>query len=172
MARSIPLITRQSLEDYCSAEALAFFVEIGHEDVDESVRLVTDAVDYVMDGETWHKSWFEITLLTDTDKPPETKFSFPNVDRSKTMQMEGLNGPVTVNFWVISTAYFDRTADPRTVLAGETVVAAYQALHINLVNVRVTGASVQGTLRGLDIRSEIWPGLWVTQALFPGVYLQ
>ncbi|MCI5075545.1 hypothetical protein [Oricola sp.] len=172
MARSIPLVTRQSLEDYCADNALAFFVELTHEDVAQAVRLVTDGVDYVWDGETWHKSWFEIALLTDSERPPETRFSFPNVDRSKTMQLEHLKGAVQVSFWVISSGYFDLTANPRTVLEGETVETAYQALYLDLIDVEVGPADVSGMLRGLDVRSEIWPALWVTEALFPGVYLE
>lgn len=170
MARTIPAVTRATLENPNSEDALLFFATITHPKMTETIRLVTDGVDYVRDGNTWYRSDFAIIPLTDTDRPPRLKFSFPNVDREGVVQLRKIDGPATIKLEIISTVYFNLNVDPRTVKSGETVVATWEADQLYFVDVEINGLTVSGTLFRFDPSIEIWPNMLATKDLLPGLY--
>ncbi|MEL6920967.1 MAG: hypothetical protein AAFO77_08055, partial [Pseudomonadota bacterium] len=160
MARTMPLVTRRDLEEIAANEACVWFVTIRHPNVVGEVRLVTDNCDYQIGDALYHQAWFEIALLTDTDQPPRTQFSFPNTDRSQTLQLEAMTTPARVDMILHTTAWFDLTSEPRALKTGTTeadLVPIYAARYLSLRAVNVTPGSVSVvpvfSARGSDVRS-------------------
>jgi len=169
--RVVPIVTRESLERSSSGDAMLIFVAVTHPDLPDVIRLVTDGADY-MRAALWHKSWFELDLLADDERPPVARFRFPNVDRAAITMLARVSNPARVSFEVISSAWFDITAEPRTVKPGLTVEPAYEARHLYLTDISADQVQVEGTLRSWDYRQEAWPGLRATESLLPGVYVR
>lgn len=172
MARVIPVIARQALEQSSSKDAVLVFVTITHPEMVDIIRLVIDGVDYLIDDVTWHRSFFELDLLTDEDTPPQARFRFPNVNRVAINMLSRVATPARVQFDLISSAYFDLTADPRTVLPGMTPELIYSAKALFLVDITADEVQVEGTLRSWDIRVESWPDKRATEALTPGAFMR
>ena len=120
MSRTIPILTRRDLEQPSSGVAEIFFVTVTHPETSDVIRLVVDGVDYVLNGDTFHRSAFELDLLQDSDRPPSAPFRFPNVDRTAIAKLRLVNSPCRVMFEVYSSDYWDLSQDPRTVKAGLT----------------------------------------------------
>ena len=171
MPRELPILMRQKLEAESSDDAALFFVSIRHEALDGEIRLVTDGVDYDFEGETWHKSWFELTPPTDTEGPPTSKFVFPNVDRRATNLLERVTEPVVVRFRIFSASWFDLSVAPRAVRSGSTPTPALDVKHQYLIDIKADPLRVEGKLRAVDYRREAWPARRVTQEDFPGTFL-
>jgi hypothetical protein len=172
MARSIPIASRRQFEDVSSDDACLLFVKISHHDLVDPIRLVLDNADFVMDGETWNRSYFELELLTDDDKPPKAQFRFPNVDRQPINMLANVVDAPTVEFQLIPASYFDLTVEPRTVLPDVTVEPVYSAAALFLNDTSTTDVDVSGSLRGYDLRQESWPSLRATQDRLPGVFMR
>ncbi|PHP68177.1 hypothetical protein CSC94_05870 [Zhengella mangrovi] len=172
MTRSVPASTRLELEREASGEALLLFVDITHPELgNETIRLVSDGVDYELDGNLYTRGGFDLQLLTDSDQPPSAKFTFSNVDRSATNMLADVDGPAEVRMRAISTEYFNTREDPRVVLDGVTVVAAYDAQRLYLTDITMDDVACAGTLRGYDYRQESWPSKIATEALCPGLFV-
>lgn len=172
MARTVPVIAQRAHEKSSSPDADLVFVTITHPEMADTIRLVIDGADYVMDGATWSRSYFELDLVTDTEEPPRAQFSFPNVDRAAMNMLSRVNGPARVEFRIVSSAYFDLTVEPRTVKPGYTVENTYQAQCLDLRDVTADDATVSGTLASRDLRQEVYPNKRVTKALLPGAYMR
>jgi hypothetical protein len=178
MTRTIPILAREYLEQESSPQAFLIFVEITHPEIEDVFNLVVDGADYIWDNtvggtdptKDWMASYFTLELLTDTESPPEAKFSFPNVNREAISKLADVSTPARVSFYVVPTSYFDLTVDPRTVLPGFTVATVYAASALFLIGITANQISVDGTLRGWDYRQEQWPDKRSTKALTPGVY--
>jgi hypothetical protein len=172
MARTIPVASRQRMEDASDGDPTLLFVTIRHKTLIDPICLVLDGADYVIDGVTFHKSYFELELLTDDDKPPKATFTFPNVDRQPINLLANVVGPAMVDFKLIAASCFDLRVEPRMVKTGVTVDALYSASSLFLTDVQVDQVRVQGTLRGYDFRQEVWPSLRATQDRLPGVFMR
>lgn len=178
--RVIPVVSRRLLEQSSSSEPILVFVIITHPDISQPIRLVIDGDDYVINGDTFHKSYFELDLLTDGESPPQARFRFPNVDREAISRLRRVSSPCRVEFAILASSYFDLTASPRVVGDGLTVTweraptgsLMYRASSLWLTEVTADDVQVEGTLRSWDYRQESWPDKRVTQALLPGVYAQ
>lgn len=172
MRREIPIITLRALQQEASDDATILFVSIRHPALDGVIRLVGDGEDFVLDGQTFHKGGFELSLLTDEESPPTASFSFPNVKRDLMARMETVTDPAGIQFEAYSSAYFDTNKVPRTAKAGMVPQPFYQARHLWLTDVEVNAERVSGTLRSRDYRQETWPGRRATPELTPGVWPQ
>lgn len=172
MTRSVPATTRLELENEATGEALLLFVDITHPELGhETIRVVSDGVDYVLGGETYQAGGFEVETLTDSDQPPSARFFFANVDRSATNMLADVVGPAQVRVRIVSTEYFTKAGEPREPLAGVTVEPAYDAQHLYLTDITVDAVACSGTLRGYDYRQESWPARIATEALCPGLFV-
>lgn len=177
--RVIPIIAQRAAERSSSGNPVLIFVTVSHPTIETPIRLVVDGADYEVNGVTFHRSFFELDLLTDTESPPRARFRFPNVDREAITRLRMVSGPCRVEFALLPASYFDLTADPRVVKSGLTVTWArakdggsliYKASALFLTEVTANQAQVEGTLRSWDYRQEQWPGKRSNQALLPGVY--
>lgn len=172
MSRSVPASSREALEQESSGDVLLLFVEITHPELgEETIRIVSDGEDYVLDGKTYKAGGFTIDPLTDSDQPPSAKFSFSNVDRSATNMLADIIGPAEVRMRVISSEYFNTREVPRIVLDGVTVTPSYDAKRLFLTDITVDAVACNGTLRGYDYRQESWPSKIATESLCPGLFV-
>lgn len=172
MSRTIPIISRQAFEASSSDDAAICFVTITHPLAEAPILLVLDGADYLIDGVTWHRSEFELDLLTDDDRPPSAPFRFPNVDRRAINMLAGVTIAARVDIELVSSAYFDLTADPRVVKPGVTIEKIYRAPALRLTDITADEMMVEGTLLSWDYQQEEWPAAVVTEDLLPGVFAQ
>jgi hypothetical protein len=170
--RTIPVLNRKVLEQSSAGEAFLAFVTVSHPQMIEAIRLVLDGADYVIGSDTFHKSFFEIDLVSDDESPPKATFRFSNVDRVAITMLRSVASPPRVALDLISTAYFDLTVDPRTVKPATTVEYLYRARGLFLTGITADSIAVEGTLRGWDFRQESWPDKRVTQTLLPGAFVR
>lgn len=172
MSRVIPILSQKLMEASSSGDAILAFVTITHPNTPDIVRLVVDAADFMIAGQTFYASYFELNLLTDTEAPPSAEFSFPNVDRRAITLMRLVNSPPRVQFDLYSSEYFNLENDPRDVKDGLTLEPVYSAKSLYLTRMKATPSTVSGTLRSWDYRQETWPDKRVSQALLPGAYVR
>lgn len=170
--RSIPVISRRELEKNNTGEVFLVFVSITHPEITDEINLVVDGYDYIWNGKTWHKSYFELEILTDDDSPPQANFSFPNVKREAMARLSTVVQPCRVAFYIVASSYFDLSITdentPRPALV--TPQTAYKAERLFLTSIKADPIMVSGSLRSWDYRTEMWPNKRVTKALLPGVY--
>lgn len=171
MARVVPVISRAETERSSSGAAHLIFVAVSHPRMTDAIRLVVDGADYMIEGKRWHKSAFELDLLTDDETPPRAKFRFPNVDRRAIHMLERVAEPAHVEFRVVTSSYFDLTANPRTVRPGMIVQPMYTASHLLLTDITADAVMVSGTLRSWDYRREMWPNRLAVRSLLPGAFV-
>lgn len=147
------------------------FATVTHPDMTDVIRIVLDGADYVIDGNVYTRSSFEINMISDTDQPPVAQFRFPNVDRAAITMLQSVSRPARVAFDLVSSRYFDLTVEPRVLKPATTIEYLYRARSLFLVEIKADSMAVEGTLRGWDWRQEIWTSRRVTQAMLPGCYV-
>lgn len=174
MTRRIPIISRRELERGSTGEVMTFFVSITHPEMSDDINLVVEGYDYSWNNKTWHKSYFEMELLSDDDTPPKAQFSFPNVNRAAMARLSDVVQPCRIAFYVLPVSYFDLSITdpdtPRTVLPGVVVEPIYAASALFLTGIKADPIMVTGSIRSWDYRTEMWPNVRATKLLTPGVY--
>lgn len=160
------------LERATGGAHIPFFIDIDHESLEEPIGLVLDDADYLFEGRLWHKSRLDLAPVSDSDKPAEANFRFPNIDRRRTALLSTITGSLRVSFRLFSSSWFDTGKTPRVVRSGLTPVAAYEAYDLDLVDVTVTPSEVSGRLRGYDYRSEAVPARRAAYSDFPGAFYE
>ena len=170
--RVVPVLSRKLLQASSSEGAVLVFVTITHPLTLDVIRLVMSPVDHVLDGITFNKSWFNLNMLTDSERPPQAQFSFPNVDRQAMNLMRTIVGPPRVAFELYTSNFWEKTGDPRDEIDPLETAPLYTARSLYLTAVKITPAQVTGTLRSWDYSQERWPNKAVTKSLLPGVYVR
>ncbi len=166
--RTIPADVRREIDRESSPEQLLAFLTIEHPTLQDDIRAVSDPVDHVLGGQTFTRSGFKITVLSDDDRPPFTQLSIPNVDRKIGKALRNADIPPKLTLELIAGSEFDQTVDPRTELT--TAARTYSASELSLVNVDVDALTITGRLQIRDYSSEMWPGLMATEEFFPGLF--
>jgi len=169
MSRDIPDSIAADLRSQASPHALLGFLTITHRNLSAPIRVVSDAIDYVVDGETFIGCPFEFQLLTDDEQHPTTQLRVQNVDRRIGEAIRTVTDRAVVQLEARSTADFDLSVIPR-VEAGTGSSVLYGFRHFDLVDVTVTPIEVTGTLMLRDYTQEPYPGLRATQTRCPALY--
>lgn len=168
MPRTLSASFRQAVESRYSDAVDLVFLTISHPTLAEAIRVVSDTVDYVYDGETWTGFPFDLQLLSDDDQPPQAKLEIQNVDTLIGRTVRALSLPPRLKIELLSSADFDLNADPRTALGTPSV--EYTADALFLVDVTMDAMTVSGTIRGWDFLQRVWPGRRATQDRYPGLF--
>lgn len=168
MSRSIDATVKQSLEAPESADALLAFLTVTHLLLPEPIRVVSDVMDYVVDGKTFLGMPFDFGILTDGEGPPMTELRMQNVDARIGRALLGLTDRAMVSLELRSSADFDLSQDPRTALPGGSVVYAFSGF--DLIEVTGTVADISGRVMLRDYSQEPWPGLRCTQSRMPALF--
>lgn len=173
MTRFVPVDLQRLLEMSSSGVSIITFVTVTHPDMEKTVNLVIDDVDYLVGGETYHRAnGVKLKPVTDTDAAPRSTFAFPNVDFTSLIKLADIVDPARVSFFYASSTSFDRRKKPRELKSDKALEPFWRHQALYFTDVTVDEASVSGTLRGPDYSQEQWPTLIVTQELLPGVYAQ
>lgn len=167
-ARSIPAGVIREIEREHSSQNFLVFAEFYNDEIATPIRVVSDPVDHVYGGDTYTGFQFNITILSDTDRPPEAQVQIQNVDRVVGSALRDVTEPIRANLTVIAGTEFNQAVDPRTEIGTAAII--YQASELYLVDVEVTALTVTGILRLWDYTQEQWPSVMATQDRFPGLF--
>ena len=177
--RYTPLLNRETFELDASPHAVLAFITVTHPQMAETIRLVLDGVDYLVEGNLYKGTWLELGLLSDSDKPPQFTFRFPNVDRRSMNLLRSVISPPRLTLELTTSAYFDRSLDPRELRTDITTewsnnppngVLSYRARGLFITDTTSSSQEVEGTCRSWDYRQEEWPSLRAKESLLPGSY--
>ena len=166
--RTIPDGVRRELDREESAEQILAFLTIAHPTLLDDIRVVSDPVDHVLGGLTFTGFVFNITVLSDDDRPPFTQLTIQNSDRAIGNALRLIDSPPKLTLKLIAGSEFDQTVDPRTEIA--TAALTYSASELILINVEVDVLQITGRLQIRDYSSEMWPGTHAVQVNFPGLF--
>ena len=105
-------------------------LEITHPDVPDPIRVVNDAVDQVLGGNTYVGLRFQAKLADDAERPPRAELTMDNVGRPLTQWLEraggGAGAAVRVMEWLPGGAApeWEVTVELASVHVDQTVVRA------------------------------------------------
>lgn len=145
------------------------FVMIEHPRLPEPIRVVRDAAGlyYEWAGSTWVAMPFGMSIMSDGDGRPETILRIPNVTGKYREALVNQSEPPRVTAWLISSAYFDITVNPRTTIG--TPEIDWSHVPLEMVDVRVTPAEISGRVTMPNLSQEPVPSVRVTADRFPGI---
>lgn len=167
--RTIPTDVMAELERDSSPDALIWFLTISHPSLSESIRVVSDIFDYVLDGNTYIGFPFDAIPVTDDDQQPSAQLRVQNIDRRIGHALESLEGRAEIEAAAYSTADFNLNLDPREATGTPTVV--YRFANFALTDTEVNAADITGKISlATDYTQEPWPYIRATQARFRGLF--
>lgn len=168
MTRDISAAAANDLRAQGSPHALLGFLTLRHRNLSEPVRIVSDPVDFTVDGKTYLGCPFEFQPLTDEDSAPVTQVRLQNVDRRIGAAIRQVTDRATVTLEARSTADFDLSVIPRTEIGTSAVLYGFR--HFDLIDVTVTALDIVGTLALRNFAQEPWPGKRATQMRCPALF--
>jgi hypothetical protein len=167
MPRNVIASFRHDAEANFSDDVNLIFLVIEHSLID-TIFLVNDTVDYMLDSEQWIGFPFDIEILTDDETPPTARLSIQNVDPKIGDAIRGLITPPKVTILLYSSDDWDLSTNPREPLGSPTLV--YDSGGLFLINVSVDIMTVSGQLVGWDYQQRVWPSERATKDNFPGLF--
>lgn len=168
--RSVSTSLRTELDRQETGEALLVFMTITNPDVNDIIRVVSDSVDYIWNDQKYIGFWFDASLLSDDDNPPEAQIKVQNVDEKIGLALQAVTKPCRVQIDVVAASQFDQSVVPR-VAVEDPVIVEYSAKHLYLTNVDVNVMEVMGTLASWNYTQRSWPGIRATKTRCPALYI-
>ena len=168
--RSISAYYIRELLKQQSPEAWLFFLKITHPNMNEPICVVTDAADYEYNGDTYLGFEFEIAVLNDTARGPETRIRVQNVDQRIGNTIRRLIGSPRMSIQLIAASDFDQTVSPRIPITVPEPL--WEARNLRLVNVKGDAMELEGRIIYKDYSQEPWPSFRATQGICPGAWKQ
>ena len=168
MTRPSAVAVRAALEAPNSPDALLPFLTVTHPALVEPIRVVSDVMDYEVDGLLYRGLPFGITLLDDGEGISRTKLIIQNVDRRIGQALIGMTGRAVIAVDVRSSADFDLTQKPRVPIG--TTAAIYGWRHFTLAGVTATATEITGDVVFQDYNVEPWPSVRATEDRLPGLF--
>lgn len=168
MSRTIDPDVKAGLEAPESVDALLAFLVVTHPSLPDPIRVVSDVMDYVVDGQTYVGIPFSPGILSDGEGPPQTELRMQNVDARIGRALMSLNDRAKVTLTLRTSADFDLSQDPRTEIPGGSVI--YEFAQFDLVDVTGTASEISGRVMLRDYSQEPWPGQRCTQSRLPGLF--
>lgn len=151
-----------------SQELWLVFVTISHESLSPPIRVVCDSVDYEYGGELFTGFQFEVDLLTDNPRSPETKLRVQNVDQVIGNAVKDLINPPRVKIELIAGSDFDLTVTPRIPITIPEPV--WSADHLFLIDVKGDAFELEGRVVSYNYSQEPYPANRATQQRCPGLF--
>lgn len=166
MSRSDAIAQRMVLEAEQSPHALLAFLTITHPGLDQPIRVVSDVMDYQVDGLLWSGRPFGHRLLSDGEGTARTQLVIQNVDRRIGATLRRATDRAKLRLEIRSSADFDLSVDPRLEVVSNPPI--YSFLDLYLINVQADALQIVGDVQGADYSAEPFPGIRATQDRFPG----
>ena len=138
-----------------TSEAFIVLIKIDHASLSSPIRISSDGVDTISNGETFISFPFELELpISDPDQPPRAKLTIDNVDRSIVTAIRSISTEATVDIDIV--------------LASAPDVLEVSFSGFKLVNVDYDALTVSGDLSFEDFFAEPFPSRVFSPADFPG----
>lgn len=168
MTRDIDADVKAGLEAPDSVDALLVFLVITHPLLTDPIRVVSDVMDYTVDGNLHVGVPFEPRILTDNEGPSMTELGMQNVDRRIGLALQVLPDRAKVAMFIRSSADFDLSLDPREEIPGGSQIYGFE--QFELIDVTCTVADLVGRVMQRDYSQEPWPGQRCTQTRCPALF--
>lgn len=169
-SRTIPATATSELFNESSGDAALVFVTFHSSELNDTIRVVNDPVNFILDGQEFIGFDFEINLLSDNEEAPRANLAVQNVDSRIGENVLKATNPVNLEIQVIMLSQFNEANFPRTELVPGQSQRVYRAKALRLVDVEGNIFTVSGSIRSWDYTQENWPGLRGTEDRFPGLY--
>lgn len=155
--RSTSLTFRQAINAQETPEAALILLTLDHADLTSPIRVTSDAVNTVSNGQTFIPCPFRITLPDDTEEHvTQARLTIDNVDREIVLALRKINSPLSITIQVVL------GSDPDTIEAEFDDFLLKDATYDALV--------VSGRLSIDHIMQEPIPGDVMDPACFPGLF--
>jgi hypothetical protein len=159
---------RLTLERENSPDALIAFLTIEHPALADPIRVVSDVMAYVVDGNRFEGIPFGVTALSDNESGPRTQIIVQNLDRRIGEALRRSDIRAKVRLELRSSADFNLSQDPRVEIA--TTAPIYAFRYFELVNVEGDVGQLVGDVELSDYSVEPWPNVRATQDRLPGLF--
>ena len=157
MSRDTSLTFRQAIHAQETSEAFLVLIEIDHDSLSEPIRLSSDAVNTVSNGNTYVAYPFDLVLPDDPEEGvSKGRLIIDNVHRDIIQFVRNLPSAPKVTI--------------RIVLASNPDVIEAEFPNFELVNIQYDALTVSGDLSIRSFMSEPYPGDSFTPSLFPGLF--
>jgi hypothetical protein len=157
MSRNTSLTFRQGVFAQETGDAILILVRISHPSLSDDIRVTSNSVDTVSNGETFIAFPFDMELAQDKDDElPTARLTIDNVSREITQAIRQITSPATVRTQVV------RGDDPDTIEADQP--------DFQLRDVRYNSLVVEGTLNIETFAQEPFPAGKFDPARFPGLF--
>lgn len=121
-----------------------------------ALRLARNTEDVVSNGETFAKSWWEVTLPGDTEDQPAAQMSVANINREVGLALMEMTSGLTATFELVRPTDFD------------TIIKRYAQLQLRLAT--IDPLSVSGDLSAARHDTEPYIALRFSPRDFPGLH--
>lgn len=154
--RSLTAAAKNAIFASQSSSAFLILLTIDHDDLATPIRVTSDAVDTVSNGDTYSPFPFLISLPNETDDElARVKLTIDAIDRSIIETIRSLSSAPTVEMNVVL------SDDTDTVEAGP--------FNFTLRNVEYDALAVTGDLQFEDILNQQWPADSFDPVNYPGL---
>jgi hypothetical protein len=158
---------RRAVEMVHADDLVVVFGTITHPDWASAILVNNDIHDYYFNGVLYYGTAFELSLVSDTEEPPQAQVSIPNVDQQIGEAILGLETSPKIKLEICLRSDWDNSS-PRLPIA--TPVVEYTAPELLLRDITCTAVAVSATLHSFDLSTEPWPRIRTTPELTPGLY--
>ena len=157
MSRNISSLTAQSIYSQESGDAFLILLTIDHANLTAPIRVSSDAIDTISNGNNFTAFPFDITLPDDQENSsPRAKLVIDNIDRQVVSAVRSIDSAANVLIEIV------RAADPNTIEA--------QFIDFKLTNVSYDAQKVEGDLTIEDFTAEPFPAASFSPSLFPALF--
>jgi hypothetical protein len=158
MTRALTPRAYRSLRVGARDDQFLALMTIEHRALDPSIRICCDESPVTSRGFEFVGAPFNFSRMGDTESTSEIVVSVANVDRRISDGIMLLEDAARITIEVIL------RESPNEVIE--------QIKYLNLVNVRITSAMIEGTLIMDNLSREPWPSIFATKARFPGLWFR
>lgn len=157
MSRSLSAALNSAILSQSSDKVLLTLLEISHEDLDDSIRLVNNTEKVIHDGKEYLPYWFTLALpREDNGKIESVKLVLDNTDRTMVYAARSISSPAKVTI--------------KVVLASSPDTVELELADMILRNVSYDVNLVSGELIFEERLSYQVPALSFTPNDFPGIF--
>lgn len=168
MSRAAAIARRADLERQSAPDAILAFLTIEHPALADPIRVVSDVIDYEVDGDLYRGLPFGFRLVPDADDIPRAQLTVENVDSRIADAVLAMNERATVALALRSSADFDLSRHPRVALGAAAPIYAFS--HLSLRDVQGSATEISGTVMLHDYSTEPWPSVRAIEARTPGLF--
>lgn len=171
MPRSVPTAVLRELNRQESADFFVVFLDIAHPALSDTIRVVSDPRNFVLDGNEYVGFQFDIRLLSDNEAAPFSQLTIQNINKKIPEGILSAVSPARVHIRVFSGTEFNLDETPCTEKNGPgSAVYTYNAPQLFLTEVEADAMQITARIVSWDYTQELWPGMMATKNRFPGLF--